>query len=202
MSAILITNIHIRNPKDYFTEDIQMCFDIEILQTLSREFEFRVVYIGSPDSSEKDQVLELIRIQPLPVGKFSIKIKQRCPQFQFEDQSPRSHQDSPGRLARTDSAYDFGSLQESGVLSMLVFCIQWVLWCREYKIRAVHFSESNSKDHVEKNSQGEAQVEEIMRSILIEKPRLRVKEIVWDSQLNLTANKSEKTVKKTKRISK
>ena len=66
----------------------------------------------------------------------------------------------------------------------------------------MHFSESNSKDHVEKNSQGEAQVEEIMRSILIEKPRLRVKEIVWDSQLNLTANKSEKTVKKTKRISK
>lgn len=68
MSAILITNIHIKNPKDYFTEEIKMRLDIEILQTLSREFEFHVVYIGSPDSSKKDQVLELIKIQPLPIG--------------------------------------------------------------------------------------------------------------------------------------
>ena len=69
MSAILITNISIRNPKDYFTEPIQMRIDFELLQSLSREFEFRVVYIGSPDDSEKDQVLELIKIKPLPVGE-------------------------------------------------------------------------------------------------------------------------------------
>ena len=72
MSAILITNILIHNPKDYFTEDIQMRFDLEVLQSLSRIFEFRVVYIGSPDDSEKDQVLELIKIRPLPVGCFEI----------------------------------------------------------------------------------------------------------------------------------
>ena len=68
MSAILITNILIKNPKDYFTEEIQMQFDLEVLQTLSREFDFRVVYIGSPDDSKKDQVLELITIKPLPIG--------------------------------------------------------------------------------------------------------------------------------------
>ena len=78
MSAILITNIHIKNPKDYFTEEIQMRLDIEILQNLSREFEFRVVYIGSPDSSKKDQVLELIKIQPLPIGSF-LFLTQRGP---------------------------------------------------------------------------------------------------------------------------
>lgn len=68
MSAILITNILINNPKDYFTEPIKMRFDLEILQSLSREFEFRVVYIGSPDDSDKDQVLQLIKIKPHPVG--------------------------------------------------------------------------------------------------------------------------------------
>lgn len=69
MSAVLITNISIRNPKDYFTEPIRMRLDLEVLHVLSREVEFRVVYIGSPDSSEKDQVLELVRLQPLPVGR-------------------------------------------------------------------------------------------------------------------------------------
>lgn len=68
MSAILVPNIVIKNPKDYFTEDIQIRFDLEILQVLCREFELRIVYIGSPDDSEKDQVLELIKIQPLPLG--------------------------------------------------------------------------------------------------------------------------------------
>ena len=68
MSAILIPNIVIKNPKDYFTEDIQIRFDLEVLQMVIREFELRIVYIGSPDDPEKDQVLELVKIQPLPLG--------------------------------------------------------------------------------------------------------------------------------------
>lgn len=38
-----------------------------------------------------------------------------------------------------------------------------------------------------------------MRSILIEKPRLRIKEIVWEAHLNLEETEIKDTPKKTKK---
>ena len=122
MSAILITNILIKNPKDYFTEEIQMRLDIEILQSLSREFEFQVVYIGSPDSSEKDQVLELIKIQPLPIGSFQL-LTIRGPWIRPENQSSKSFQNPRARFTGTNSTYDFLPLSRSGVLQVFLFCV-------------------------------------------------------------------------------
>ena len=41
-----------------------------------------------------------------------------------------------------------------------------------------------------------------MRSILIEKPRLRVKEIVWEAHLKMEENLNKDIPKKIKKISK
>ena len=46
------------------------------------------------------------------------------------------------------------------------------------------------------------QIEEVMRSILIEKPRLRIKEIVWEAHLKMEESLAKVTPKKTKKISK
>lgn len=72
MSAIQITNIQVKNPKDYFQSEIDIVLDCEVFHELSREFEFRVVYIGSANNSDKDQILDLMRIQPMPVGNNSL----------------------------------------------------------------------------------------------------------------------------------
>ena len=68
MSAIIIRNIKVGNPKDQFLSNIELDIELEVFQELSKEFEIKIVYIGSADNPSKDQVLELSKIQPLPLG--------------------------------------------------------------------------------------------------------------------------------------
>ena len=68
MSSIHITNIKVNNPKDYFQTPIRLSVDLEVFHMLSKPFEFQVIYIGSADDPNQDQVLQLTKIQPMPIG--------------------------------------------------------------------------------------------------------------------------------------
>ena len=71
MSAIMISNIRVKNPKDYFMSTIDIELDLKVFQTVSRPFQLKVVYVGSPDDPHQDQVIELANFSPLPLGRSS-----------------------------------------------------------------------------------------------------------------------------------
>ena len=66
----MITNIRVKNPKDYYQRPIELEVDLQVFQTLSRPFEFQVVYVASPDDPHQDQIIEMANFSPLPLGGF------------------------------------------------------------------------------------------------------------------------------------
>ena len=68
MSLLAITNVEVLNPTTPFQELMQFKISINCLQHLPGELEWNLIWVGSSDSSEYDQIVDSVSVGPIPPG--------------------------------------------------------------------------------------------------------------------------------------
>jgi len=68
MSLLAITNVEVLNPVTPFQELMNFKISINCLQHLPGELEWNLIWVGSSDSSEYDQIIDSVSVGPIPPG--------------------------------------------------------------------------------------------------------------------------------------
>ncbi|KAI2502864.1 Histone chaperone [Fragilaria crotonensis] len=68
MSLVNVTNVVVLDNPSYFDNPFQFEITFECLQDLAEDLEWKVIYVGSSESSEYDQTLEEVLVGPVTAG--------------------------------------------------------------------------------------------------------------------------------------
>lgn len=71
MSKIFITNVVVLDNPCNFFKPFQFEVTLECIVELPDDLEWKMVYVGSADSEEHDQILDTIYVGPVPEGRHS-----------------------------------------------------------------------------------------------------------------------------------
>mmetsp|Transcript_11446 Transcript_11446/g.19030 ORF Transcript_11446/g.19030 Transcript_11446/m.19030 type:complete len:303 (+) Transcript_11446:125-1033(+) len=85
MSLVNVTNVVVLDNPTQFTNPFQFEITFECLQDLSEDLEWKVIYVGSSESSEYDQDLEEVLVGPVTAGchKFVLQADAPDPTLMF-----------------------------------------------------------------------------------------------------------------------
>eukprot|EP01066_Platyproteum_vivax_P006865 Platyproteum_vivax@DN2540_c0_g1_i1.p1 len=81
MSCVQVTNVDVRHVEGPLTEPFEFEITFECLQMLQEDLQWKVTYVGSPDTVDWDQSLEDILLGPLQVGTMKFTLKAPCPDY-------------------------------------------------------------------------------------------------------------------------
>eukprot|EP00041_Stephanoeca_diplocostata_P022315 m.531252 g.531252 ORF g.531252 m.531252 type:complete len:216 (+) comp22030_c0_seq1:216-863(+) len=68
MAAVTVTNIDVLNNPAKFTDPFQFEITFDCNAELHDDLEWKIIYVGSAESEDHDQVLDSILVGPIPVG--------------------------------------------------------------------------------------------------------------------------------------
>ncbi|CAD8139570.1 unnamed protein product [Paramecium octaurelia] len=83
MALINITNIVFDQDTALFNTPIQMQITFDVMRQLDEEIEWKLIYIGSPNSDKYDQVLEQFSMPPLQQGTMQFTLMSSGPNFEL-----------------------------------------------------------------------------------------------------------------------
>lgn len=79
MAECNITSVEVLNNPARFTDPIVLDVQYECLSSLQDDLEWRVVYVGSTESEEYDQVLDSALVGPVQQGNFKFRMEAPAP---------------------------------------------------------------------------------------------------------------------------
>mmetsp|Transcript_36629 Transcript_36629/g.95926 ORF Transcript_36629/g.95926 Transcript_36629/m.95926 type:complete len:238 (-) Transcript_36629:136-849(-) len=68
MALVAVTNVDVLNNPAPFTADFAFEITFECIAELREDIEWKIIYVGSAESEEHDQVLDSILVGPVPIG--------------------------------------------------------------------------------------------------------------------------------------
>eukprot|EP01066_Platyproteum_vivax_P010011 Platyproteum_vivax@DN4453_c0_g1_i1.p1 len=81
MACVQVTNVEVRNSAGALKEPFEFEITFECLQLLKEDLQWKITYVGSPDTSDWDQQLEDVLLGPLQVGTMKFTLKAPCPDY-------------------------------------------------------------------------------------------------------------------------
>ncbi|KAI5806189.1 ASF1 like histone chaperone-domain-containing protein [Geopyxis carbonaria] len=156
MSVVSLLDVKVLNNPTRFNDKYQLEVTFECLETLQKDLEWKLTYVGSANSSEHDQELDSLLVGPIPTG---------VNKFIFEADPP-----------------NVAKLPSSEVLGVTVVLLTCAYDGREF-VRVGYYV-NNEYDSEELNNEPPktVQVERVIRNMLAEKPRVTRFAIKWDSE--------------------
>ena len=168
MASINILNIIPKTTINKFTDPFSFEIIFEVLSQLTKEIEWKMIYIGSAEDTKYDQILETIEIDgPFQLGSMK---------FEFTGEAP-----------------DISKIPESEILGVTA-----VILCCSYNnqefFRCGYYL-NNIYDNEEMNINPPEKVDKdrIIRSLLADKPRITRFDIDWDNENVDNVNNENKT---------
>lgn len=79
MSKVRVTNIQLPHVKSPFNSPIKLSIEFEALAPLAQELHWKVIYIGSANSCQHDQVLESFSFPVTALGACSFQVDVAAP---------------------------------------------------------------------------------------------------------------------------
>eukprot|EP01028_Stygiella_incarcerata_P004092 TRINITY_DN1858_c0_g1_i1.p1 TRINITY_DN1858_c0_g1~~TRINITY_DN1858_c0_g1_i1.p1 ORF type:complete len:158 (-),score=54.17 TRINITY_DN1858_c0_g1_i1:129-602(-) len=79
MSKVIVESVTVKNPKSGFLDDIELSVELECVEPVEEDITWKVVYVGSAESSEKDQTLEEFDVGPLEIGRLEFDVTAPAP---------------------------------------------------------------------------------------------------------------------------
>lgn len=153
MAAVHISNVEVlNNPGGFFTPfKFQLTF--ECIDKLNEDLEWKMIYVGSAESEEYDQVLETIYVGPVPEGRHT---------FLFQANAP-----------------DVSKIPEADVVGVTIILISCSYRKQEF-VRVGYFVNNDYTDlALRENPPSKPIVEQLTRNILATKPRVTRFKINW-----------------------
>lgn len=79
MAECNITSVQVLNNPAPFTDPIVLEVQYECLSSLKEDLEWRVVYVGSAEGNQYDQVLDSAMVGPVQQGLFKFRMEAPAP---------------------------------------------------------------------------------------------------------------------------
>ncbi|CAG8973307.1 hypothetical protein HYALB_00000069 [Hymenoscyphus albidus] len=155
MSVVSLLGVNVLNNPAKFGDAYQFEITFECLETLQKDLEWKLTYVGSATSDEHDQELDSLLVGPIPVG---------VNKFVFEADPPNTTR-----------------IPDAEILGVTVILLTCAYDSREF-VRVGYYV-NNEYDSEELNADPPPKpiLEKVRRNILAEKPRVTRFAIKWDS---------------------
>jgi histone chaperone ASF1 len=161
MAKVHILNVTVHNnPAPFFTP-FQFEIHFECLEELQDDLEFKIIYVGSAETYEFDQVLDQIVVDAVPQGQFK---------FMFQADPP-----------------DISKIPADDAVGVTVVLI--TASYREQEFVRVGYYVTNEYEDMEmrENPPAEPQFDKLVRTIAATEPRVTKFKINWDSTAQAAA---------------
>ncbi|ODV92865.1 hypothetical protein CANCADRAFT_14960, partial [Tortispora caseinolytica NRRL Y-17796] len=155
MSIVSILNISILNNPAPFSDPYEFEITFECLESLKDDLEWKLTYVGSSTSPEHDQDLDSILVGPIPVG---------TNKFVFTADPPRAE-----------------LLPQSEIVGVTVILLTCAYGGKEFVRVGYYQNNEYNSEELRESPPAKVQIENIVRNILAEKPRVTRFNIKWDS---------------------
>ncbi|KAI8069570.1 histone chaperone [Gongronella butleri] len=83
MSLVNILNVQVLDNPTHFTNDFKFEITFECNAQLEDDLEWKMIYVGSAESQDYDQVLESIMVGPIPVGVNKFVFSANAPKLEL-----------------------------------------------------------------------------------------------------------------------
>jgi len=154
MSKVHITNVAVLDNPSSFYNPFQFELTFECIEELKEDLEWKMIYVGSAESEEYDQVLDTIYVGPVPEGRHI---------FVFQADPPDTN-----RIPEQDAL---------GVTIVLLTCS----YRGQEFVRVGYFINNEYLDQeLRENPPAKPLFDKMQRNILATKPRVTRFKINWD----------------------
>ncbi len=156
MAKVHVCNVVVQNNPSRFLSKFELEITFECLEELPEDLEWKIIYVGSAESEEFDQVLDTVYVGPVPEGRHK---------FVFEADPP-----DPAKIPVSDVV---------GVTVILLTCSY-----RSQEFIRVGYYVSNDYDDPEmtENPPEQPVFDRLTRNILASNPRVTKFKINWENQ--------------------
>lgn len=156
MSVVSLLKVNILDNPAPFSKPFRFEITFECLEQLTKDLEWKLIYVGSATSSDYDQELDSLLVGPIPVG---------VNKFEFTAEPPA-----------------LNKIPTSELLGVTVILLTGAYDGREF-IRVGYYV-NNEYDNPEMNADPpkQPQIDRLSKNILAEKPRVTRFSIKWDSE--------------------
>lgn len=154
MSCVNLIDVQIPNNPCAYNAPYEFEITFEVVQEIKDDLEFKIVYVGSAESQQYDQVLESVLVGPVAVGtsKFTLSVPAQ----------------DPAKIPMKDTV---------GVTVVLLSCS----YRDQEFVRVGYYVNNDYVDEELKEIQPEVpRYDQLQRTILADKPRVTRYNIAWD----------------------
>ena len=157
MASINILNIIPKNTTSKFTDPFSFEIIFEVLSNLKKEIEWKMIYIGSAEDKNYDQILETIEIDgPFHLGSMK---------FEFIGEAP-----------------DISKIPESEILGVTAIILCCSYNNQEFFRCGYYLNNIYDNEEMNMNPPEKVNKDRIIRSLLADKPRITRFDIDWDNE--------------------
>ncbi|KAM8719647.1 hypothetical protein ACLKA7_005819 [Drosophila subpalustris] len=154
MAKVYITNVGVLNNPSTFFDAFQFELTIECTEELKEDLEWKMIYVGSAESVEHDQVLDTIDVGPVPVGRHI---------FVFRADPP-----------------DASKIPESDAVGVTIVLLTCSYRGQEFVRVGYYVSNDYADPELRLNPPSKPLFHQLTRNILASKPRVTRFKINWD----------------------
>ncbi|KAK2059463.1 histone deposition protein Asf1 [Colletotrichum caudatum] len=161
MSIVSLLGVQVLNNPAKFTDKYEFEITFECLESLEKDLEWKLTYVGSATSDQYDQELDSLLVGPVPVG---------VNKFIFEADAPNTSR-----------------IPDADILGVTVILLTCAYDGREF-VRVGYYV-NNEYDSEELNAEPPSKpiIERVKRNVLAEKPRVTRFAIKWDNEASAPA---------------
>ncbi|XP_044260709.1 histone chaperone asf1 [Tribolium madens] len=154
MAKVQLCNITVMDNPSPFSNPFQFEITFECIEELKEDLEWKMIYVGSAESEEYDQILDSVMVGPIPEGKHM---------FVFQADPP-----NVARIPENDAI---------GVTVVLLTCS----YRSQEFIRVGYFINNEYTDQeLRENPPSPPQFDKVVRNILASEPRVTRFKINWE----------------------
>ncbi|XP_020289707.1 histone chaperone asf1 [Pseudomyrmex gracilis] len=162
MAKVQLVNVAVLDNPSPFLNPFQFEVTFECIEELKEDLEWKMIYVGSAESEEFDQVLDTIYVGPIPEGRHM---------FVFQADPP-----------------DVSRIPVNDALGVTVVLLTCSYRGHEF-VRVGYFINNEYTDpELRENPPPQPQFEKVQRNILGDKPRVTRFKINWDDCPTGTTN--------------
>ncbi|RKF63285.1 Histone chaperone ASF1 [Erysiphe neolycopersici] len=155
MSVVSLLGVNVLKNPARFGDPYEFEITFECLETLQKDLEWKLIYVGSATSNDHDQELDSLLVGPIPVG---------VNKFVFEADPP-----------------DTSKIPDAEILGVTVILLTCAYDGREFVRVGYYVNNEYESDELNTDPPAKPILEKVRRNILAEKPRVTRFAIKWDS---------------------
>ena len=153
MAKVHICKVDVQNNPSPFLSKFEFEITFESTEDLSEDLEWKIIYVGSADSEEYDQILDTVYVGPVPEG---------CHKFTFSSDPPNPYK-----------------IPEQDVCGCTVILITCEYQSQVFVQVGFYVNNTYEDQELQENPPEKPDFEKLTREILISQPRITHYKINW-----------------------